>query len=460
MKKILTSLLFTFTILNFANATHNYGGEITVKQLSYLNYEAMIHTYTKESSSPADRDSLEICWGDGICEYIVRDTFYSLGKDIKCNTYTWQHTYAEEATYTISMTDPNRNGGILNVNPPSSDNVPFHVQTKIVVSTFYNNTPVLLNPPTDWGYLNQVYQHNPAAIDWEGDSLVYEIGIPLQGVDLLVPNFMPPSNIPIPNDPNNILSINTELGTVTWATPQLEGDYAITIKISEYRNGEIISIVTRDFTIPIKDAVNQAPTIDVPIDEVTLSVGDTLKFDVEGVDPEMGEVLVKAIGQPFLLDNPPTFNVPTDFTNGPINSNFEWKIFDNHVYLNPYYLVFRIEEKDAVNCGLTDYHVLKININDSPTNVDENRFAKKELDVDVFPNPVPDGNIFVKINDKKERESVQIQIISLDGKVLLENQFKNIDQIQRIDLQGIISGNYFLILESNTKTKVTQITIK
>jgi len=171
--------------------------------------------------------------------------------------------------------------------------------------------------------------------------------------------------------------------------------------------------------------VNQAPSIEVPIDEVTLSVGDTLKFEVEGVDPEMGEILVQAIAQPFRFDNPPTFNVPPDFTTGPINASFEWEIFDNHVYLNPYYLVFRIEEKDAVNCGLTSYHVLKININDSPTN---NTFTNQKLDVEVFPNPVSDGNIFVKFNYKKERENIQIQVISLNGKVLLENQFKNTNQ--------------------------------
>ena len=457
MKKILTTLLFTFSLFFITNATHNYGGEITVKQLSYLNYEATIHTYTKASSIPADRDSLNICWGDGICEYIVRDTFYQLGKDIKCNTYTWQHTYAEEATYTISMTDPNRSGGILNVNPPSSDNVPFHIQTEIVVSTFYNNTPVLLNPPTDWGYVGQLYQHNPAAIDWEGDSLSYELTVPLSDVDITVPNFIFPDQIPTSNNPNSILSIDSELGTVTWSLPEQAGDYVVVITIKEHRDGQVISTVIRDFTITIKGVINEAPTIEVPFDEVTLSVGDLLDFEIEGTDSENGEILVKAIGQPFLLDNPPTFNAPTDFTTGPINSDFEWEIFDNHVYLNPYYLVFKIEEKDAVNCGLTDYHVLKININDSPTNT---TFTKKELNVEIFPNPVVDGNIFVKINDKKERENVQIQVINLDGKVLLEKQLTNVNQTQQVDLQGVTSGNYFLMIKSKDKTRITQITIK
>lgn len=458
MKKILTTLLFTFSLFFIANATHNFGGEITAKQLSYLNYEATIHTYTKASSIPADRDSLMICWGDGICEYIVRDTFYLLEKNIKYNTYTWQHTYAEEATYIISMTDPIRNGGIINI--PVSDNIPFHIQTEIVVSSFYNNTPVLLNPPTDWGYVGQTYQHNPAAIDWEGDSLSYELSIPLSDVDLPIPTYFFPDQVPTPNDPNNILNINSITGKVTWNFPELAGDYVIVITIKEHRGGQVISTVNRDYTITIKDAVNEVPMIEVPINEVTLSVGDTLKFEAEGTDPEMGEILVQAIGQPFLLDNPPTFNVPTDFSTGPINANFEWEIFDNHVYLNPYYLVFRIEEKDAVNCGLTDYHILKININDSPTNADDVTFIEKELAVEVFPNPIADGNIFIKIRNEKEREKVLINVINLDGKVLLEKQLKNINHTQHIDLQWITSGNYFLMIKSNDKIRTTQITIK
>jgi hypothetical protein len=452
MKKILTTLLLTFSLFFIATATHNYGGEITVKQLSYLNYEATIHTYTKASSIPVDRDSLEICWGDGICEYILRDTSILLEKSLKYNTYTWQHTYAEEATYTVSMTDPNRTSPILNLS--LADNVPFHTQTEIVVSTFYNNTPILLNPPTDWGYVNQTYHHNPAAIDWEGDSLSYEFTIPQYGIDLPIANFFFPNQV---LNSSSILTIDNELGTVFWSNIETAGDYVIAIKIKEHRGGQVISTVTRDYIITIKGAVNEAPSVEVPIDEVTLSVGDTLKFEVEGVDSEQGEILVQAIGQPFLLDNPPTFNAPTNFTTGPINANFEWEIFDNHVYLNPYYLVFRIEEKDAVNCGLTDYHVLKIKINDSPTN---NTFIKKDLNVEVFPNPVSDGNIFIKIEDKKERENVQIQVISLDGKVLLENQFKNTNQTQQIDLQGITSGNYFLMIKSKDKIRTTQITIK
>ena len=455
MKKILTTLLLTFSLLFIANATHNVAGEITVKQLNNLQYEAKINTYTKTSSIPADRDSLEICWGDGMCQWIQRDSFSYIENDRKYNTYTWQHTYAAEGTYTISMTDPNRNGGILNVNPPSSDNVSFHIQTTIVASTFYNTTPVLLNVPIDFGYTNEVFQHNPGAIDWEGDSLSYEFTVPFSGLDSQVPNYSYPNQIG--GGINNILSIDNELGTVFWDNPEIEGQYVITIKIIEHRNGEIISTTHRDFEITILPGLNPAPFIEIPINEVTLNVGDTLKFDVLGEDPDMAEIKVEAIGQPFLMNNPPSFTSSSDFSNTPFEESFEWKIFDNHVYLNPYYLVFRIEDKNGNNFGITDYHVVKVNINDSPTN---NTNTRKELDVEVFPNPVSDGNIFIKIADEKDRKNVLIKVFSLDGKVLLEKQLNDSNETQLIDLQLFTSGNYFLTIKSKDKIHTTQITIK
>ena len=101
--------------------------------------------------------------------------------------------------------------------------------------------------------------------------------------------------------------------------------------------------------------------------------------------------------------------------------------------------------------------MVKVNINDSPTN---NTNTRKELDVEVFPNPVSDGNIFIKIADEKDRKNVLIKVFSLDGKVLLEKQLNDSNETQLIDLQLFTSGNYFLTIKSKDKIHTTQITIK
>jgi hypothetical protein len=86
---------------------------------------------------------LIICWGDGQCEKIERTQEATLGAR-KQNGYTWKHTYASSGNYIVYMTDPNRNGGILNVNFPGSEKVQFHLQTEITISGDFNNTPKLL----------------------------------------------------------------------------------------------------------------------------------------------------------------------------------------------------------------------------------------------------------------------------------------------------------------------------
>jgi len=86
---------------------------------NFLSKTATITTYTKASSLPADRDSLEICWGwesnDAlVCEWVKRSNRNGqlLGNDIKKNLYSAPHTFPAIVHYVISMTDPKRNGGI------------------------------------------------------------------------------------------------------------------------------------------------------------------------------------------------------------------------------------------------------------------------------------------------------------------------------------------------------------
>ncbi|HLT94038.1 MAG TPA: hypothetical protein VKZ56_05725, partial [Membranihabitans sp.] len=166
-------------------ATHNRAGEITYEQIGDLTIRITITTYTK-TSSHVDRDSLIVYWGDGTVETIARTNGKGvpLGNDIKKNIYIKEHTYPGRGTYTIGMTDPNRIGGILNVNYPNSIRVKFHIATTF---TFLNpqfqgenNSAILLQPPMDVGCVGKTFVHNPNAFDPDGDSLAYEWVIPLQ----------------------------------------------------------------------------------------------------------------------------------------------------------------------------------------------------------------------------------------------------------------------------------------
>ncbi len=237
-------------------ATHNYAGEIKVEQISARTIKATIVTYTLKVSNPADRSQLTMNWGDQKTEIVQRsqeepfdDTFF------KKNYYTQEHTYDVGGTYTVSMTDPNRNGGILNVNYPMSDAIAFHIQTTITLVSQtaqqkYNSTPSLNVPPMDGGYVGRIFEYKPDAIDAEGDSVAYRLITPLAGLNTSISKYDLPDKV-APSDSNTV-SFSEKTGLFLWKNPQKVGLYTIAIEIISYRNGVKIDATIRDMSFNIQ----------------------------------------------------------------------------------------------------------------------------------------------------------------------------------------------------------------
>lgn len=345
--------LFAILLLGWSleiMATHNRAGEITFEQIGDLTFRVTIATYTKTSSVPADRDSLELFWGDGTSEFVARNNGPNnngqpLDNDIKYNTYVATHTYPGRGEYTLSMTDPNRNAGILNVNPPNSDQIPFYIQTTLtILQPFfqgYNQSPILLQPPIDIGYVNQIFMHNPNAYDPDGDSLAYELIIPSQAVGTPVTNYLPVTTI----GGTSFDSLDPITGDYVWNTPQLAGEYNIAILIKEYRAGQLISTIVRDMQITIEPEQNRPPTIE-PIDDICVVAGDTLIFDVIGDDPDVGqEIILSATGGPLeQAISPASFNAPLDYMSPVVVGQFVWRTDCHHARDQFYQMVFKAQD--------------------------------------------------------------------------------------------------------------------
>ena len=340
-------------------ATHNRAGEITYEQIDDFTVRATITTYTKNSSEPADRDSLEIDWGDGIIETVVRTngeiingigTGVSIGNDTRYNLYTATHTYPSQDRFVISMTDPNRNGGILNVNPPSSDNVPFHLSTTVTLfDTFidgFNNSPILLQPPIDIGCVGQPFIHNPNAYDPDGDSLSYHMIIPLQEIGANVPNYSFPSQV-APGPDNNFF-LNNTTGDFYWDSPQMAGEYNIAIIIVQHRNGNPIDTLIRDMQILIETCDNLPPEVEAP-DEICVVAGELIEFDVVATAPieEDQQVQLTALGSPFLIADPAVWTVEEGFQEQPLTGKFKWQTTCNHIADNFYSVVFKVVDSGS-----------------------------------------------------------------------------------------------------------------
>ncbi|MEN9611731.1 MAG: hypothetical protein RLZZ628_2545 [Bacteroidota bacterium] len=374
MKKYFQYLLIPSFLLLFSDklwATHNRAGEIRVEQTGAQSVRATIITYTKTSSRPADRDTLEICWGDGTCERVARSNGSGevLPNDVKKNLYVSSHTYPGRLTYRISMRDVNRNGGILNVNFPQSDVVAFYIQTSIsfLNAQFQggNSTPQLLQPPIDRGCVDKLFIHNPNAFDADGDSLAYRLITPLDRVDVEVPRYEFPWQIT--PGANNVMTLDERTGTLRWEKPQHAGEYNIAIQIISYRRGIAIDTTIRDMQILVEDCRNQPPKIEAR-DKFCVIAGQQLKFNVRATDPDVGQkVKLSVLGGPLVLPiSPATFNNTTTFTTPPITSTFTWNTTCEHIEEQPYSVVFKATDNFFDTSGLVDLKLVQIKVMGPP----------------------------------------------------------------------------------------------
>lgn len=362
MRQTLATLIILLCSLA-AWATHNRAGEITYEHLGGLTFRATITTYSVPDS-PADRPWLELNWGDGTIDTVYRSNGGGDGEiiaqGVKKNIYIGEHTYPSASTYVLSMEDPNRNAGILNI--PNSVNVVFYIETTLTISPFFgaNSTPTLLNPPIDDACVNRRYEHNPGAFDVDGDSLSYEL-VACKGMDGEdIPGYIFPPGI----------SINAVTGDLVWEFPTQQGEYNFAIRIYEWRRPEgsdeyaLMGYLVRDMQVTVLPCQNEPPIVQT-VDEICVEVGDTLIFAVSAWDPDGHGVTLTATGGPLVngISNA-QFPQPV-FASGfnTATSIFRWIPQCGNVRLQPHTMSFRaIDNPPDNNVALVDYHTTFITV--------------------------------------------------------------------------------------------------
>ncbi|MFT4722786.1 MAG: hypothetical protein ACI897_000865, partial [Flavobacteriales bacterium] len=313
MKIITLILLFLLGSSLAAFATHNRAGEISYRKVALndptdFRYEITIVTCTK-ASSEADRPYLNIKYGDEALnapqDSIQRmgtdpplGTIIQDGNDARLNYYSAIHTYPGSGSYIISMEDPNRNGGVINMDESISQ--VFYIEALLKITPFggHNNSVRLLYPAKDQACVNRRWEHNPGAFDIDGDSLVYSL-VPCRGFQGEVINsWDSPNLIEESNGVEDQFVINSETGTVTWNSPVVAGEYNIAIKIDEYRAGFLVGYVIRDMQIEVQTCANQEPPVLTLFTDTCIVIGETLTLEVIGTD-DASSVELSATGAPL-----------------------------------------------------------------------------------------------------------------------------------------------------------------
>jgi gliding motility-associated-like protein len=365
-KLLLKTLLFVLPMLIgiTALATHNRAGEIIYEHVSGFTYKITVITCTK-TSAIADRPWLKIRFGDepsGTTEAqldslarLEAEIIYYPEIDAQRNVYEGFHTYAGPGQFEISMEDPNRNSGILNLGGEggsASVSSIFCIKSLLIISplTGHNTSVILTNPPKEQACFMKRWEHNPAAFDEDGDQLVYSL-IPCMGAGCEpLPLFQYPD---VYTDFNDTFTIDPETGDVVWEVPSAIGEFNFAIKIEEYRNGNLVGYVVRDMQITVELCDNNPPVISSLIDTCIVA-GSDLTFFVSATDPDNDPISLSANGGPLSqVAHPATFN--------PGTGEFHWQPECEEIRLQPYLVTFEAIDNDFA-VDLVDVESVQITV--------------------------------------------------------------------------------------------------
>ncbi|MFK7933883.1 MAG: PKD domain-containing protein [Saprospiraceae bacterium] len=173
-----------------------------------------------------------------------------------------------DGSYTVSYQRCCRNGTITNINNPGDTGVTYSVEITPAAQQVCNDSPVFNNFPPPVVCVGEALNFDHAASDLDGDQLVYELCTPLRGGGTNSTNVFSQNGIaPDPESPppysgvgfvlpqfsflNPLggeanLQIDETTGLLT-GVPTEQGQFVVGICVSEYRNGELLSVIRRDF---------------------------------------------------------------------------------------------------------------------------------------------------------------------------------------------------------------------
>jgi len=336
-KRVTALFFFLIVMISAAMATHNRAGEITYRQVSDLTFEVTVTTFTY-TLSKADRPSLDVEWGDNSLTNVARVSETFLPNDYKKNVYVSQHTYPGPGVYRIIVQDPNRNLGVENI--PNSVNVVFSISTILIVNTAIgrNSTPVLLNPPYDKAALGQVFIHNPAAFDPDGDSLSYKLTVCTKEDGIPISNYtLPPAS--------RRFYVDSISGDLVWDAPTAIGIYNVAMEIQEWRGGLKIGVVVRDMQIEVYETDNHPP-VTSPLTDLCVEVGETVSFDITATDIDGDSVSLIATSGIFTSSTCPATFATISSIPGLTTARLTWVPCHGSVRHQPYDIIIKAEDSN------------------------------------------------------------------------------------------------------------------
>ncbi|UOQ74774.1 T9SS type B sorting domain-containing protein [Hymenobacter cellulosilyticus] len=400
---LMASVLSLFGLHSTAQASHIRAGDIQAKSDTTYPFGDKRNnprriffkmvTYTDFGSTKVDEPAVTIFFGDGTSSGkngVPRFSRVQVTEDTYRNVYYFEHTYNADRSYTVSYIGENRKTGVQNMS--ESDQQTFFIATRITIDPALgiNRSPVLNAPAIDKASFQQVFLHNPAASDADGDSLTYEIRESYQAgsidnsisnnntpIDKITTGFVFPNQVSAPgvrvpylNEPTGsgaIFRIGLNDGQLVWNSPNRLGDFNVAVIVREWRRTEFgvreMGYVIRDMQIQVQPTNNKRPTVNIPAD-ICVVAGVQLRKKITATDPDNDPVVIEAysglIGRRVA---PATFSQSNLGPNPIAQGIFRWTPECGDVSSQPYLVVFKATDKPKPGeTPLIDEKVLRIRV--------------------------------------------------------------------------------------------------
>lgn len=383
VKKAGLFLGFIISLLSVvsAEASHLRAGQITVVRRNCFSREFVItvRVYTNTGSPVVFGGDGILSFGDGntkIVPEVPNTPRPDLGPNIGVAEFQWTYTYGGVGRYTISYVEPNRNGGVLNMD--NSFYTTFYLETQIDLSIANCNYPTLQIDPIDQACTGVAFSHNPGAVDRDAsDSLSYELAVPFRDRGLPVVNYRDPKTMSFNNENSGppTFSIDPVNGTLVWDAPGVPGEYNVAFHVNEWKkiNGiwTKVGYVRRDMQIIVNDDCdNERPRLIVPADTCVVA-GSTITKWIEGTDaPEHHPIKIQAFSEVFSLATSPATRTPVlldieadnNYRPSPDKILFNWNTVCAHVKGTPYQVNLKITDKPPLGVKLATYATWQISV--------------------------------------------------------------------------------------------------
>jgi gliding motility-associated-like protein len=296
---VLTICLLFWSTLTLLEARHIVGGEITYECKGGGIYEFTMKIYRDPFGGGAFFDdpaaiAIYRCGVSTPCgslnpvnAYLTLNVPVQQVKEIENPTYPCltvpPNIRVEEGIYRFTVNLPPstenyhivyqrccRNNTINNIYNPEDTGASFNVEITTLAQQLCNSSPVFTGFPPTVICVGEPINFLHDATDPDGDQLVYSFCAPVKGggpilngpavtgcngviptppcpppfppVDYILPTYSPTA--PLAGDP--VVSIDPVTGLIT-GIPEVQGQFVVGVCVSEYRNGQLLSVIRRDF---------------------------------------------------------------------------------------------------------------------------------------------------------------------------------------------------------------------